>query len=275
MKDTFTIIRPGKAWKLIDVAELWQYRELLFVFAWRDIKVRYKQTALGVVWVLFQPLVSMLIFTQLFGKISNIPSYSFPYSLFVLSGLVFWIFFSNSVTMASMSMRANQDIIKKIYFPKLILPLAAIITCLVDFSITLLLLFLYSLYIGVRPQWYAIVIIPLATLLATVSATGLGLLMAALNVRYRDVGYVLPFFIQLLFFATPVIFPISIVSETNKLLLAVNPLTTVVESVRFVFSSEVIIAPMLIGISVVSTIILFFTGLWYFKRTQEFFADIV
>jgi lipopolysaccharide transport system permease protein len=269
------IIKPKRSWQLIDFIELWQYRELLYIFAWRDVKVRYKQTALGILWVIFQPLVSMIIFTVFFGNLAKIPSGNLPYSLFVLSGLVFWNFFSTALSHSSDSMVSNEHILKKVYFPKIILPCSSIVTSFVDLVINLLILFIFALLIGFVPNVLALIVIPFAILLTSITAVGIGLFLSSFNVKYRDVRYVLPFFIQILLFLTPVIYPLSIVTDRNKLIMALNPMTSVVESVRMIFSQAQVLNPVLILISMLSSVIILFFGLWYFQRTERFFADIV
>src|SRR3989338_1063900 len=269
------IIGPHTQEKLIDWKELWRYRELFYILTWRNIKIRYKQTFLGVVWVLFQPLMSTLIFTVFFGKLAKIPSYDIPYSLFVLCGLVFWIFFSSAVTQDSTSMVTNEGIIKKVYFPRIILPLSFVITSFVDFLINLIMLIVYSLILGYIPSIGIFVVIPLGILITFLTASGLGFLLSAIYVKYRDIGYILPFFIQLLLFLSPVIYPLAIVSDTNKKIMAINPMTSVIESVRMVFSRKEFLSINIILISVISCLTVFFIGLWYFKRTEKFFADII
>jgi lipopolysaccharide transport system permease protein len=269
------IIRPKPKWKLIDFAELWRYRELLYIFTWRDIKVRYKQTILGILWVIFQPLVTMFIFTFFFGNLAKISSGELPYSLFSLCGLVFWTFFSGSVSHASDSMVVNENIIKKVYFPKILLPLSAITTSFVDFIINVFLLFSYALILGFVPQLIGLLIFPLGIILTAITAFGLGLFLSSFNVKYRDVRYILPFFIQILLFLTPVIYPLAIISERNRIIMALNPMTAVVELTRFVFDPQYTIYPSLIMISIFSSLLLLLFGLWYFRKTEQFFADIV
>ena len=269
------IIRPKYVWKLIDIAEIWNFRELLYIFAWRDIKVRYKQTILGILWVVFQPLVTMIIFTFFFGKMAKIPSGELPYSLFVLCGLVFWNFFSGSLSHASDSLVANEGIIKKVYFPKVLLPLSAVITGFADFIINLILLFIFALFLGITVHPMGLIVFPLAIFLTSISSMGLGLILSSFNVKYRDVRYILPFFIQILLFVTPIIYPLSIVSPTNRVIMAVNPMTSVVEAVRFVFSPTYMLKGELIIVSLISSIFIFIFGLWYFRKTEDFFADIV
>lgn len=268
-------IRPIRTNVFLNISELWRYRELFYIFAWRDIKVRYKQTVLGITWALLQPITSMFIFTVFFGKLAKIPSDGLPYSLFVLVGLVFWGFFSGTLTHASNSLVENEGIIKKTYFPRLILPLSAIATGLVDFGISFILLLLVAFYYGHVPSLFSLVIIPLGLAIASLGAAGLGLFLAAFNVKYRDVRYILPFFIQTLIFLTPVIYPLSIVGHLNRLIIAINPIAGVIESARKVISGSILIDYQVLVISAVSSILLFIIGLYYFRSTERFFADII
>lgn len=269
------IIKPKKDWQIIDLKELWKYRELFYIFSWRDIKVRYKQTILGILWVVFQPLVTMIIFTFFFGKMAKIPSGELPYSLFVLCGLVFWTFFSGSLSHAADSLVANEGIIKKVYFPKVLLPLSSIITGFADFFINLILLLIFAIFLGITVRPIGLIIFPLAIFLTSITSMGLGLILSSFNVKYRDVRYILPFFIQILLFVTPIIYPLSIVSSTNRIIMALNPMTSVVEAVRFVFSPTYMLKGELILASFISSVFIFIFGLWYFRKTEDFFADIV
>jgi len=269
------IIRPKPKWQLVDLKEIWRYRELLYIFTWRDIKVKYKQTFLGILWVIFQPLFTTIIFTVFFGNLAKIPSGELPYSLFVLCGLVFWTFFSSAVSHASDSMITNESIIKKVYFPKDILPISAVITNSIDLFINIIFLFIYAFILGFTPNLLGLFIMPLAIILTFLTASGLGLFLSSINVKYRDIRYILPFFIQILLFVTPIIYPLSIVSEKKRIIMAINPMTSVVELVRFIFSPNYIIRPELISISVISSMAIMFVSLWYFRRTEKFFADIV
>ncbi len=225
--------------------------------------------------MIFQPLVSMGIFTIFFGKLAKIPSGSLQYSLFVLIGLVFWNYFSSILSHASDSMVSNENIIKKIYFPKIILPLSAVITSLVDFSISFVLLLIVSMLQGVVPRVDILYLLPLCIVLTIITSIGLGLLLASINVKYRDVRYILPFFTQILLFLTPVIYPLSIVSDRNKLIMALNPMTTVVETMRCAFSTTYICSLNLLSISIVSGVFILLIGLWFFYKNEQFFADIV
>lgn len=275
MDNHLTIIKPKNRFTLLDLKEIWRYRGLLYVLAWRDIKVRYKQTLLGVLWALLQPLVTMLIFTVFFGRLAHIPSGNLPYSLFVLCGLVFWTFFSGALTHASSSLVENENLVKKVYFAKVILPLSSVVTTSIDFVINFVILVIYALILGFVPSTAVFLVIPLGVVMTSLTIGGLGLFLASFNVKYRDVRYILPFFIQILMFLTPVIYPLSIVSPTNKLIMAINPLTSVIESTRIVFSQQGYLDPVLAVISAVSSILIFIVGLTYFRRTERFFADIV
>ena len=257
------------------IRELWDARELLNVFVWRDIKVRYKQTVLGVVWVILQPLFSMIIFTIFFGKLAKIPSGVLPYSLFSLIGLTFWNLFSNSLSRVSDSIVVNEGIIKKIYFPRLILPISAVLGSLIDFGLNTILLFIFSISLGYFPVLSSIIIIPLLALFTAITAFGLGLVLSSINVRFRDVRYVLPFFVQISMFLTPVIYPLSIVGVSNRFLMAINPMTYVVEVARWLFSGNQFLYANLLSISLVSSLLIVAIGLYYFKRTEDVFADIV
>ncbi|MBI4008802.1 ABC transporter permease [Candidatus Roizmanbacteria bacterium] len=269
------IIRPKKIFSIRDIQEIWTYRDLLYTFIWRDIKVRYKQTLLGIAWVILQPIVSMVIFTVLFGNLAKVPSGNLPYSLFVLCGLVFWQFFAGSISGASDSMISNEAIIQKVYFPKIILPLVSVVTNFVDFMINFTILLLYASVIGYYPNWHALIIIPVAIFISVITASGVGLLLSSMNVKYRDVRYILPFFIQILLFLTPVIYPLSIVSDRNKYLMALNPMTSVIESVRLMFVEGYIMSINLFLVSFLSALFIFFFGVGFFYKTQRFFADII
>jgi lipopolysaccharide transport system permease protein len=269
------IIKPDSKFQLLNFSELWRYRELFFIFAWRDIKVRYKQTILGAAWAVFQPLISMIIFTVFFGTLAKIPSGNLPYSLFVFCGLVFWGFFSNSLSHASNSLVENENIVKKVYFPRIILPISSVVTSLIDFAINLVILIIFTLVMGFIPSPLSLIIIPLGLLISSIAASGLGLFLAAFNVKYRDVRYILPFFIQLLMFLTPVIYPTTIVRPSNKLIMAINPMTGVIESVRSVISGSYQIDWPILLISAISSTFILIIGIYYFRRTEKFFADIV
>ena len=270
-----TIIRPQSVWKLLDLRAIWEYRELFYILAWRDIKVRYRQTVLGVIWVVLQPLTSMLIFSLLFGRYAKVPSGDLPYPLFVLSGIVYWNLFSNAITNANDSMLANENLIKKVYFPKIILPLASYVTTMVDFSFNMILLLGFAIILGYVPHWQFFIVFPLSLIMTSITAVGFGLLFSSLNVKYRDVRYVIPHIMQVLFFFTPIIYPLSIVSPTNRNILSLNPMVTVIEAVRISLIGGNFPYSQIIIISITSALAVFIIGLIYFAKTEKFFADIL
>lgn len=269
------VIKPFKIFSFSNYSELWLYKGLFYTLIWRDIKVRYKQTIFGVAWAVFQPLISMVIFTIFFGNLAKVPSGDLPYSLFVLIGLVFWTFFSNSLSYASDSLHSNETIIKRIYFPRMILPLASVAKSFVDFIIAIIMVFIFGLALGYYPHFQGLFIFPWAILITIITASGLGFLLSSINVKYRDVKYILPFFIQMLLFFNPIIYPLSIVSQRNRIIMALNPLTSVVESVRLVFVGDTIFTGSLILISTISALLIFIIGTIYFNKTEKFIADII
>ncbi len=267
------IITPQKN-NNINIRELWQYKELFYFFTWRDIKVKYKQAVLGGLWAILQPFMTMLIFTFL-GNMLNIPSDGIPYPIFAYSGLMFWTMFSSSVSNAGNSMISNANIIKKIYFPRLIIPMSSILVAAFDFVMA------FIVYIGLLIYFHTdvnvgkiIIFIPVSVLITIITSFGLGSFLAALNVKYRDFRYVIPFLIQSLMFLTPVIYPVSIIKyDWAKYLIALNPMSGVIDLAR----NAIINKPLnieLFSISVVSAIVFFLIGLFYFRKTEAYFADI-
>lgn len=269
-----TVIRPKKTFSLADLRELWNYRGLLFFFTWRDFKVRYKQTVVGAGWAIFQPFIAMVVFSVFFGGLANIPSDGVPYPIFVYIGLLFWQFFSSALTDASMSMVSNQSIVTKVYFPRLILPISTILTKLVDFFFASLILVGLMLYYGFVPNLTGLLILPLLLLISVLAAIGGGLFLAAVNVKYRDVRYVLPYFIQMMLFVTPVIYPASLAGKYSWIL-AINPMTGVIKAARGALLGTEPINWLLLGISLASVAVLTVIGLYVFKKTERHFADII
>lgn len=269
-----TIIKPKKDLSLEDFREVWRYRELLYFFTWRDLKVRYKQTSIGALWAIFQPFITMVVFSVFFGKLAGIPSDSVPYPVFVYVGLLFWQFFSGALTDTSNTLVANQSIITKVYFPRLILPISAVITKLIDFAIAAVILVGLMIYYGFAPNLIGLAILPLLLLITFMASVGGGLFLAAVNVKYRDVRYVLPFFIQILLFLTPVIYPASIAGAYSKLL-AMNPMTGVIQAARAALLGTTPINWLLLGISFTACLVLLVVGVIYFKKVERYFADIV
>ena len=267
-------IKPQKGWIGVNIKELWLYRELFYIFVWRDIKVRYKQTAIGILWAVLQPFLMMVIFSIFFGKLAQISSGDTPYPVFVFTGLLFWNYFSTSVTSASNVLVEQENMIKKIYFPRLILPISSSLTPIVDFCIAFIVLFGIMAYYQFVPNIIGLFAIPILLLMAFLSASGMGFFLSAINVKYRDVRYALPFFVQILMFLTPVIYPVNIISPNYQWLLALNPMTGIIESARaLIFGTS--INPQILIISFISAMIIFLFGLFYFRKTERFFADIV
>lgn len=269
-----TLIRPKKFLSLNDLKELWQYRELLYFFTWRDLKVRYKQTFIGVAWAIFQPFITMVVFSVFFGSLVGVPSDNIPYPIFVYTGLLFWQFFSSALSDTSNCLIGNQAIITKIYFPRLILPISSVITKLVDFFVASIILVFLMFYYGYTPNLLGILVVPLLLLVSFFAAVGGGLFLASINVKYRDVRYALPFFIQILLYITPVIYPSSIVGKYSWIL-AINPMTGVIKMARATILGVGYANWTLILISLVAVIVLFIFGVVMFKRTERYFADIV
>jgi lipopolysaccharide transport system permease protein len=268
------IIKPQKRWFDLNLKELWLYRELAFIFAWRDIKVRYKQTALGIIWAILQPVLTVAIFSFFFGRLAKIPSDGIPYPIFAFVGIVFWNYFSISLTGASNTIIENENIIKKVYFPRLILPISSTLTPLIDLGISLVVLIIFMLYYGMFPMLTGILMLPVLFVVSFLASSGLGLFLASINLKYRDVRYALPFFIQILMYVTPVIYPTSLVEEKYRWIIALNPMTGVIETARSSFLGVTPINFQLLSISVIVSISLFLFGVFKFKKTERFFADL-
>ena len=271
---TTTIIKPKKTFSLDDFRELWNYRELLYFFTWRDLKVRYKQTLIGALWAILQPMTTMVVFTVFFGKLAKMPSDGVPYPIFVYAGLLFWQFFSSALSETSNVLISNQAIITKVYFPRLILPLSSVLTKFVDFAIASIILVGMMFYYGYTPQLVGFFIMPLLLLITFMAAVGGGLCLASINVKYRDVRYALPFFIQILLFVTPVIYPASIAGAYSKLL-ALNPMTGIIQTARAALLGATEINWLLLSISSLTCLAILLIGIVYFKKVERYFADIL
>lgn len=259
--------------KLFNWIELWRYKELFYFFTWRDIKIKYKQTALGLLWAVIQPLLMMTIFTLFFGRALAIPSQNLPYPVYVFSGLLIWNIFATGLTNASNSMVNNSGIIKKIYFPRLIVPVSSILVALFDFLMAFILFIPILLFYKQPISLNAIVFWPLAIFFSAVAALGLGCWLAALNVKYRDFRYVIPFLIQVLFFLTPIIYPISLLKyPALQYLLSASPMYIAIELFRLPLTA-VMPNILFLSISLLSNISLLFIGIIYFRKTEDFFAD--
>lgn len=268
-------IKPHEKLSL-GLRELWQYRELFYFFTWRDIKVKYKQTALGFVWAILQPFAMMLIFSVFFGSILKDPNDPTPYPVFVYSGLLLWNIFSSGLTGAGNSMVSNANIIKKIYFPRLIIPISSVLVSLFDFLMAFVVFIGLLIYYSTPINIFVFVPMLLLSLVITaISTFGIGSFLAALNIKYRDFRYVIPFLIQALFFLTPIIYPVSIASKYAfaKYLLALNPMYSAIELFRYSILHKTL-QPDLLLISGSTALLFFATGLYYFRKTETYFADL-
>ncbi len=275
MKVQETVITPPKGWVQLDIPELWKFRELAYFFVWRDIKVRYKQTFVGAAWAVFQPMATMIVFTMFFGRLIKVPSDGVPYPLFVYAGLLFWNYFSFALSHAANSMIENSNIIKKIYFPRLIIPIASSLTGMVDFFFASFAFAALLVWYRILPDPWSVVMVPVLLLITFLTSVGMGCLLAGLNVKYRDIRYILPFFLQLLLFLTPVIYPTSIVHGSARWWLALNPMTSVIEMGRAMLVGTPAPEPMTLVSSLGVGILLFLIGIMYFRKTERFFADII
>jgi lipopolysaccharide transport system permease protein len=269
-----TVLRPPRGWVPLNLHELWEYRELLYFLAWRDIKVRYKQTFFGAAWAIIQPFLTMVVFSIFFGALAGIPSNGIPYPIFAYTALVAWTYFANALTQASNSLVAHEHLITKVYFPRLILPVASVLAGLLDFAIAFLVLVAMMLFYGIVPT-VAIWALPLFVLLATATALGLGLWLAALNVQYRDVRYIVPFLVQFWLFATPIAYPSSLVPETWRAIYGLNPMAGVVEGFRWALLGQALAPGPLLAISTVTVVVLLISGLYFFQRMDQTFADVI
>lgn len=267
------VIEPSTGWVSLQLDRVWQYRELLYFLVWRDVKVRYKQTLLGILWIVLQPLASMLVFTLLFGTLLGVPSGDVPYPLFAFAALLPWNYFAGSLNRAATSLVGNTNLITKVYFPRLIIPLAGVFSGLADFAIAFVVFLGLMAFYGVRPTaavWW----LPAFLLLALFTALGFGLWLAALNVRYRDVNHLIPFLLQLWMYATPVVYGSTLIPARFRFLLALNPMTGVVEGFRWALLGQNPPGTRFF-VSIIITLLIFSTGLIFFRRTERTFADIV
>jgi len=269
-----TIIEPKKGWIPIDLKEVWNFRELLYFLTKRDIKVRYKQTVLGGLWAIIQPVFTMVVFTLFFGRLAKIPSDGIPYPIFVYVGLLPWTYFANALTSSGNSLVGSANLITKVYFPRLIVPASASLAGLLDFFISMLVLGVMMIYYQFLPG-IGILLFPFLVGLTFLCAVGVGLWLSALNVQYRDIRYVIPFLIQLWLFISPVIYPISIVNEKYQWLLAINPMGGLIKAYRASLLGHLPIDWFLLGISTAIILVIFTTGLYYFRRMERYFADVI
>jgi lipopolysaccharide transport system permease protein len=267
-------IKPSKGWVSLNLRSLWEYRELLYFLTWRDIKVRYKQTVLGAAWAILQPFTTMLIFSLFFGRLVKVPSDGIPYPLFAFAALVPWTFFANGLNQSSNSLVASANLLKKVYFPRLAIPIATVLAGVVDFFLAFTVLLFVMAYYRVVPT-INIVWTPLLLLLAFTTSLGVGLWMSALNVKYRDVRYVVPFLVQIWLFATPVAYPSSLLREPWRTIYGFNPMVGVVEGFRWALLGANTAPGLMVLASAVAAVLILVTGAFYFRHMEKIFADVV
>lgn len=268
------VIKPEKAWVPLDLRELWRYRELLYFLVWRDVKVRYKQTLLGASWAVIQPFFAMVVFSLFFGQLAGMASDGVPYPIFSFAALVPWTFFTNGLTHASNSLVQSQDLLKKVYFPRLALPIAAVLAGLVDFAIAFMVLIGMMLFYGIVPT-ANLIWIPALLLLTLVTSLGVGTWFATLNVQYRDIVHVTPFLVQVWLFATPIVYPASLVPEAWRFLYGLNPMVGVIEGFRWSLLGTATAPGPLILVSAIAAVMILIGGAYYFRSLERSFADIV
>lgn len=267
------VIRPSRGWVPLDFRALWAYRELLYFLTWREVKVRYKQTALGFAWAIIQPFMMMIVFTLFFGTLAKVPSEGIPYPLFSYAALLPWTLFAEGITRSSMSLVQDANLVQKVYFPRLVMPLSGILSPVVDFGIAFIILVGMMFYYGYAPTarvlWLLVFI-----LLALVTSLGVGLWLSAINVKYRDVRYVIPFLVQLWLFASPVVYSSSLLPQRFRAVYGLNPMSGVIEGFRWaLLGTEP--PSSLIAISVVMVVLILVSGAFYFRRSEKIFADVV
>jgi lipopolysaccharide transport system permease protein len=266
---------PRSGWAPIELGELWAFRELLYLLVWREVKIRYKQTVLGIAWAVIQPVLTMVVFTVFFGRLGNLPSDGFPYPIFTYCALLPWQFFAFGLGQASESIVMNQRMITKVYFPRVIMPMASVAVGLVDFAIAFLVLLVLLAWYQIVPS-PAIVVVPVLTLIVAAAALGAGLWLAALNVNYRDVRHAVPFVIQIWFFATPAIYPTSSITPAWRTVYALaNPMVGVIDAFRWAILGAGGGPPAALSVSVLTIAAMLVSGLFYFRRMERRFADVV
>jgi lipopolysaccharide transport system permease protein len=269
-----TVIEPSRGWVSLRLRALWRSRELLYFLIWRDVKVRYKQTLLGAAWAILQPLLTMVVFSIFFGKLARMPSDGVPYPLFAYVALVPWTFFANGLILSSGSLVSNQTLLRKVYFPRLVIPISAVASGLIDFGIAFVVLLGLAARYGVTPTSHMLWL-PALVLLALVTALGVGLWFSALNVLYRDIQYVVPFLVQVWLYATPIVYPSSLVPERWRTLYALNPMVGVVEGFRWALLGTGTAPGPMILVSAAAALALMIGGLFFFRRMEKSFSDVV
>jgi len=273
-KDDILILKPTHGWGSLNLGEMWKYRELTYFLIWRDIKVRYKQTVLGASWAILQPFLSMVVFSIFFGGFLNVPSEGVPYPIFSYAALLPWGVFSKALNDAGRSLVANRSMITKIYFPRMVIPLSSVLSGLVDFSIAFVVLMGMMWYFRIAPT-SNIWTLPFFLLLALITALGVGLWLSALNVLYRDIGYIIPFLTQFWFYITPIVYPSSEVPEQLRYIYALNPMVGVVEGFRWALLNTSTPPGLMVAVSTVISVVILISGMFYFRRMERTFADMV
>jgi homopolymeric O-antigen transport system permease protein len=271
----FTLrIEPTRGFFKLDLAAVWEYRELLYFLVWRDVKVRYKQTIIGAAWAILQPLMTMMIFTVIFGNFANIPSDGLPYSIFAYTALMPWNYFAQVISRGGISLVGEANLIVKVYFPRLIIPIASVVAPLTDFFVSFLVLIVMIAWFGIVPSWN-VLYLPVFLLLALMTGLAVVLWLSPLNVRYRDVSHTIPFLIQFWLYASPVAYPVSLVPEKWRLLYSLNPMVGVIEGFRWTLLGTEAPAFDVIAVSAVMVVVLLLGGIVFFKRMERTFADVV
>jgi lipopolysaccharide transport system permease protein len=268
------IIKPKYGWQLIDFKELKEYRDLFYFLVLRDIKIRYKQTALGASWAIIQPFFSMIVFSIFFGKLAKMPSDNIPYPIFAYAALVPWTYFANSLSNAANSLVGNTTLITKIYFPRMIIPIAPILAGVVDFFIALLVLFAMMFYYGIPFTPY-ILAFPFLLVLMMMIATGMGMWLAALNAQYRDIKYTVPFMIQFWMFASPIVYSASLIPGKYRVWYGLNPMAGIIEGFRSILLGTVAFPLQMVFVSTIVSMLIFVSGAMYFRRMEKYFADVI
>lgn len=267
-------IQPSNGWVSLKLGELWEFHELLYFLTWRDIKVRYKQTALGAAWAILQPVFTMLVFSLFFGKLAGMKSDGVPYPIFAFAALVPWTFFAYGLAQSSNSLVGSENLIKKVYFPRLIIPISTVLSGAVDFLLAFLVLLAMMLYYGIVPT-SNVVCLPLLVLLTVITSLGVGLWLSALNVQYRDVRYVIPFLTQFWMFATPIAYPSSLLPEPWRTIYGLNPMAGVVDGFRWALLGTTSAPGPMILVSALAAVAILVGGALYFRRMEKTFADVV
>lgn len=270
----FIHIKPKKGWQVINFGELKQYRDLFYFLVIRDIKVKYKQTVLGGLWAIIQPFFSMVVFTLFFGKLAKMPSDGVPYPIFNYSAMVAWTYFATSITGSGNSLVGNTNLVSKVYFPRIIVPLSPVLAGLLDFSIAFVVLIGMMLYFHIYPTIMTL-LVPVLIIMLMLTASGVGMALAALNAKYRDIRYTIPFLVQLWLFASPIVYPTTMVPEKYRLFYALNPMVGVIEGFRSALLGTIAFPAQMILVSAIVSAALFLFGLFYYKQTERFFADVI